>query len=265
MKLDHDRKGDVTILEFTGEFDAFNLLPVSKAIDDMIDRGEAKLVFQLRKLTFLNSSALGYLIKARKKALAAGGDAVLAEPSRFVRKLLATVGLDKLFSIYDDTDGALRHFGGGLMAPGSNLAGEEVDESLLGANAIIFTIDVEGRPRKYIGKIASLYADGLKFRWEVPGWTKDVRPPLSTANFEKVVMPGRPIHVKFRQPFLVQGKYFEMNTSILRAGRETLDDGRCESLFTLRYENAKADDLALLRQFVNDMEQFRQELGEQQS
>lgn len=261
MKLDLTQQGNVTILEFTGEFDAFNLGPTAKAIDEMIDRGEARLIFQLKKLTFLNSSALGYLIKARKKARAAGGDAVLAEPSRFVRKLLATVGLDKLFSIYDDTEGALRHFGGGLMAPGANLAGEAVDESLLGANAIIFTIPFEGLSRKYIGKIASLYADGLKFRWEVPGWSKESRPPISTANFDKVLVPGTSFAVKFRQPFLVQGKYFEMASSLVRATRDFLDDGRCEALFTIRYQNAKPEDVALLRQFVSDMESFRAELG----
>jgi anti-anti-sigma factor len=263
MKLDHTREGDVTILAFTGEFDAFNLHPVAKAIDDMIDRGETNLVFQLRLLTFLNSSALGYLIKARKKAQAAGGDAVLAEPSRFVRKLLATVGLDKLFSIYENTPDALRHFGGGLLAPGANLASEEVDESLLGANAIIFTVEIEGRARKYIGKISSLHADGLKFRFVVPGWTKETRPPISTANFEKVVPPGMVVPIKFRQPFLVQGKYFEMRATVLRAVRETLDDGTSEALFTVRYENANPEDIALLRQFVSDMEQFRQELGGQ--
>lgn len=263
MKLDHTTQGDVTVLEFTGEFDAFNLGPVSKAVDDMIDHGQTKLVFQLKKLTFLNSSALGYLIKARKRAQAAGGDAVLAEPSKFVRKLLATVGLDKLFSVYDGTDAALAHFGGGLLAPGADLAGEEVDESLLGVNSIIFTVEVDGKPRKMIGKIASLYADGLKFRWDVPGWTKESRPPLSTANFEKVVQPGKSFGVKFRQPFLVQGKYFEMNASVVRAMRDTLDDGRCEAVFTVRYQDAKPEDVALLRQFVSDMEQFRQELNTQ--
>lgn len=263
MKLDTTQQGDVTILEFTGEFDAFNLGPVAKAIDEMIDQGEARIVFQLKKLTFINSSALGYLIRARKKAQAAGGDAVLAEPSKFVRKLLATVGLDRLFSIYESTDDALKHYGGGLMAPGANLAGEEIDETLLGANSLIFTIDVEGRARKYIGKISSLHADGLKFRFEVPGWSKESRPPISTANFEKVVPPGTSIQVKFRQPFLVQGRYFEMASSVVRAARELMDDGHSEALFTIRYQNAKPEDLALLRQFVSDMEQFRQELSGQ--
>ena len=213
MKLDTTQQGDVTILEFTGEFDAFNLGPVAKAIDEMIDQGEARIVFQLKKLTFINSSALGYLIRARKKAQAAGGDAVLAEPSKFVRKLLATVGLDRLFSIYESTDDALKHYGGGLMAPGANLAGEEIDETLLGANSLIFTIDVEGRARKYIGKISSLHADGLKFRFEVPGWSKESRPPISTANFEKVVPPGTTFFYPSRPHHL-----FDWHSSLEREG-----------------------------------------------
>jgi len=261
MKLEHSRVGDVTLLEFSGEFDAFNLPPIQKAVDEILDRGETRLVLQLARLTFLNSSALGYLIKVRRRAQEAGGDCVLAEPGRFVRKLLATVGLDRLYSIYETTPDAMRHFGGGVLAPGADLSGEEADEALRGESAVLFALEAEGRERKYVGKIASLYADGLKFRWIIPGWSRDVRPPISTANFEKVIQVGAKVPVKFRQPFLVQGKYFEMATKIVRVGKDTLDDGTTEAMFVVKYLDAKPDDVALLRRFVSDMEQLRQELG----
>ena len=53
----------VAILGFTGEFDAFNLPTVSEKIDVLIQTGCTELVFNLRLLKFINSSALGYLIR----------------------------------------------------------------------------------------------------------------------------------------------------------------------------------------------------------
>lgn len=260
MKLEHSRIGDVTVLEFVGEFDAFNLPPISKGVDGILAGGENRLVLDLHLLTFLNSSALGYLIKVRKRAQAAGGDCVLARPGKFVRKLLATVGLDRIFPIYDSVDDARRHYGGGLLAPGSDLSNEEADDALRGESSILFSLEAEGRTRKYVGRIASLYADGLKFRWDVPGWSKDVRPPISTANFDKLVGTGARMPLKFRQPLVVQGRYFEMNARIERVTRELLDDGRSEAVFTMRYLDAKPEDLALLRTFVSDMALLKQEL-----
>ncbi len=261
MKLDYSQVGDVAVLEFTGEFDAFNLVPVSKAVDEVIDRGEARLVFNLHKLTFINSSALGYLLKARKKALAAGGDVVLVQPSKFIRKLLSTLGLEKIFSIYDTQEMGVRHYVSKRPLANAHV-GDEIDESLTGANAILFTLVGSATTRKYVGRITSLYADGLKFRWEVPGWTREYRPPLSTANFDKEVHPGNKLHVKFRQPFMVQGHHFEMDATVAHVSRDVLDDGRNEAVFNIKYVNAAAQDLAMLRRFVDDMAQFRAEIDE---
>jgi anti-sigma B factor antagonist len=262
MKLDISDAGNVTIVEFTGEFDAFNLADTAKQIDGLVDAGDARLVFNLKKLTFINSSALGYLIKIRKKAQGAGGDVALVQPSNFFRKTLVTLGLDKLFCVYESVEDGIRHYHGGLSAPGADL-GDDVDETLTGANAILFSLmpAIPGAKR-CVGRITSLYSNGLKFRWEVPGWTRDFRPPLSTANFDKEIHPGRKMRIKFRQPFMVQGHYFEMDASIALVARDVLDDGRNEAVFSVRYEGAKPDDLDLLKRFVDDMAELRSEIDQ---
>ncbi len=261
MNLDIQHHGDVAVAAFDGEFDAFNLAPTAKQIDALIDGGDVRLVFNLRRLTFINSSALGYLIKARKRAQAAGGDVVLVQPSNFVRKILVTLGLDKLFCSYETEEQGIGHYVSDLASPGADL-GSEIDESLTGANAIMFTLLCSAEQKRYVGRITSLYANGLKFRWEVPGWTKTFRPPLSTANFDKEVHPGKRMRIKFRQPFMVQGHYFEMDATISLVDRDVLDDGRTEARFTLKYDNPKTEDLALLKRFVADMEELRQELDQ---
>jgi anti-sigma B factor antagonist len=261
MKLDITEQGGVTVVAFAGEFDAFNLADVAKQIDALIDDGRVRVVFDLRRLSFINSSALGYIIKARKKAQAGGGDVVLAQPSNFFRKTLVTLGLDKLFCVYETVDDGVGHYTSKLSAPGADL-GDEVDESLTGANAVLFSLVPALGTKRYVGRITSLYSNGLKFRWEVPGWTRDFRPPLSTANFDKEIHPGRKLRLKFRQPFMVQGHYFEMDATIALVNRDVLDDGRNEAVFSVRYESARAEDLDLLKRFVDDMAELRSEIDQ---
>lgn len=261
MKLDITQEGDVTVLALAGELDAFNLAATAKEIDALIDGGETRLVFDLKKLSFINSSALGYLIKVRKKVQAAGGDVALVQPSNFFRKTLVTLGLDKLFSVYESVDDGVRHFTSKLARPGADL-GDEIDQTLTGANAILFSMIPAVGPKKYVGRITSLYANGLKFRWEIPGWTKDFRPPLSTANFDKEIHPGRRMRIKFRQPFMVQGHYFEMDAAIALVQRDVRDDGQDEATFSIKYEGARSEDLDLLKRFVDDMAELRSEIDQ---
>ena len=261
MKLDISHAGDVTIVEFAGEFDAFNLAPTAKELDALIESGSARLVFELHALSFINSSALGYLIKVRKKAQAAGGDVVLARPSNFFRKTLVTLGLDRLFCVYETDEDGIRHYTAKLAIPGADL-GQEIDETLTGANTILFSMVPAIGTKRYVGRITSLYSNGLKFRWEVPGWTRDFRPPLSTANFDKEMHPGRKMRIKFRQPFMVQGHYFEMDAAIALISRDVRDDGRDEAVFSIKYDSAKPEDLEMLKRFVDDMAELRSEIDQ---
>lgn len=261
MKLDITESGPVTIVEFEGEFDAFNLAPTAKQIDDLIDGGAAKLVFELHGLSFINSSALGYLIKVRKKAKAAGGDVVLAKPSLFFRKTLVTLGLDKIFCVYESDEDGIRHFTGKLAAPGADL-GDDIDETLTGTNTLLFSLVPPIGTKRYVGRITSLYSNGLKFRWEIPGWSRDVRPPLCTANFDKEIHPGRKMRIKFRQPFMVQGHYFEMDATIALINRDVRDDGKDEAVFSVKYDTAKPEDLEMLKRFVEDMAELRSEIDQ---
>jgi anti-anti-sigma factor len=100
MKVERKQWGEVTILSFVGEFDAYNLPTFSGKIDNLIETGNTKLVFNLRLMTFINSSALGYLVQTKKRVEETGGDLVIITPSKFVRKALTVLGLHEYFKIY---------------------------------------------------------------------------------------------------------------------------------------------------------------------
>ena len=102
--------GDVTILAFTGEFDAFNLPTISEKIDTLISKGCTRLVFNLHLLKFINSSALGYLIKTHKRLKQLDGELVLSQPSKFFQTTIATLGIDQIFKIYAGDSEAVSYF-----------------------------------------------------------------------------------------------------------------------------------------------------------
>ena len=110
MKLEKHRYDDIIILKFTGEFDTFNLPGFSERIDKMISQGDNLMILDLHLLKFINSAALGYLIKTSKSVSDKGGELVMARPSKFVKKTLSTLGLDSVFKMYTTVEDAIQHF-----------------------------------------------------------------------------------------------------------------------------------------------------------
>lgn len=111
MKIERRTDGSVTTIAFTGEFDGFNLPEVSEEIDGFIDSGARHVVFNLRELKFINSSALGYLIKTAKRLKGMDGELVLSEPSQFFETTVRTLGIDQIFRMFPSDGEAVKHFG----------------------------------------------------------------------------------------------------------------------------------------------------------
>ena len=167
MKLEKHRYEDVVILKFTGEFDTFNLPGFSERIDRMIAGGDTMLVLDLYLLKFINSAALGYLIKTSKRVKEQDGEMVLARPSKFIRKTLTTLGLDDVFRIFESVEAGIKHFKTGEAVGELTLEGGEFDETLTGSVPILFRplgdSAAEAVPNQ-VGRIVTLYQDGLLFR-----------------------------------------------------------------------------------------------------
>jgi len=51
----------------------------------------------------------------------------------------------------------------------------------------------------------------------------------------------------------VQGHYFEMDAVISNIARDVRDDGQDVAAFSVKYENAKPEDLDMLKRAVGDM------------
>jgi len=265
MKVERKQWGDVTILAFVGEFDAYNLPTFSGKIDNLIETGNTKLVFNLRLMTFINSSALGYLVQTKRRVEGLGGDLVIITPSKFVRKAVTVLGLHEFFKIFEtEEEGVLFfHKAGEVEEMKLDALEVEPDEKLLGENAIMFRLrDESGKemlgPAPFVGKISNLYTQGLQYRWEVP--KAGGRSQLTTENFDELIHAGRALSVKFRQPLAAKAKFFEAKAAVMKVSKDINDEGVTEAMIHIDYTKIDDGDRKLLEKFVDDLEDFRREV-----
>lgn len=91
-----DGSATVTLL---GDLDIAAVDGFRRLLDDLFRDGHAELVLDLNKLGFLDSSGLGALISARRRAFAAGGGLTLVCDDNQVLRVLEITNLDKVFRI----------------------------------------------------------------------------------------------------------------------------------------------------------------------
>lgn len=111
MGIDRTDDGAVTILAFSGELDRVNLKELTESIEAVVSSGRVKLVFNLEKLRFIDSTALGCFLRTQTRVTGEGGEIVFSAPSQYARGPFRTLGIDQAFKIYPDDDAAVAHFG----------------------------------------------------------------------------------------------------------------------------------------------------------
>jgi anti-sigma B factor antagonist len=102
--------GDVTIVTLAGEFDAASDPATLEKLDAIIE-GATRVVFNFRDLTFMTSSALGYLLKITRALRDRGGELVYSEASRPFHNIVEIYEIDRVFRVFPDDQAALAHFG----------------------------------------------------------------------------------------------------------------------------------------------------------
>jgi anti-sigma B factor antagonist len=110
VRIDREQVGEVTILAFVGEFDAADKPAMLEEIDALIE-GSKQLVFNLNEVTFISSSAIGYLLKTMKALRNRGGELALSEPAKCFRNIIDVYGIEHVFKVFASDRAALEHFG----------------------------------------------------------------------------------------------------------------------------------------------------------
>jgi anti-sigma B factor antagonist len=99
-----DEVGDALVVRLSGDLDLYNVEQVKAALAAAVDRGPARLVVDLTAVEFVDSTALGAFVEARR---AHGAGFRLASPQLEVRRALEVSGLDRHLDARDSVDEAL--------------------------------------------------------------------------------------------------------------------------------------------------------------
>jgi anti-sigma B factor antagonist len=95
------------VVTITGRLDLTSARTFRAAVTQAIDNGTTKLVVDLSRATFIDSSGLGALLGAYRSAHDAHGELRLAAPLPQVHDILTLMRLDRVLPPYDTTDQAL--------------------------------------------------------------------------------------------------------------------------------------------------------------
>ena len=110
MQLTFETIGDVAVSVVpVDELDASNAEEFKREISSVLD-AHAKLVLDLRRLRFVDSSGLGAFISCLRKLNAKGGDLKLCSMSKQVRAVFELVRMHRVFDILATPEDAVHAF-----------------------------------------------------------------------------------------------------------------------------------------------------------
>jgi anti-sigma B factor antagonist len=99
--------GDRTVIAVGGEVDVYTAPQLRDTITELVGAGAYRLVVDLSRVEFLDSTGLGVLVGGLKKVKAHDGSLDLVCTSERLLKIFTITGLAKVFTIHDSTDAAL--------------------------------------------------------------------------------------------------------------------------------------------------------------
>jgi len=217
MHISVEPRDDHAVLHLRGEFDTYYVPLLQKEIDDLVKAGIVRVVLNLRLVKFINSTALGSIIKASKALQAKQGKLAISRPSAFCRDILEKVGLDRVVGVYDSDEAAAASFA--KAAPAKAAATDDPAEE---SSSVLFTPVDEARIEHFLsqsqvivkapitkekhatawsgaGRMSALDERGLRFTWN-GGHTG-----LSPFAMAQLLSIGTEWKVKFRLPLLQRG------------------------------------------------------------
>jgi anti-sigma B factor antagonist len=103
----------LAIIRLEGELDAYTSETVRETVIGLVRDGYTQLLFDLGKLSYLDSSGLGVLVGALKRVREREGDLVLVVDNPRLLRLFELTGLEKIFNMVSTRQEALGRLEGG--------------------------------------------------------------------------------------------------------------------------------------------------------
>jgi anti-sigma B factor antagonist len=107
LKLRVHVVGGIQVFELSGSLDIATSPTVRASLLEASARGDHRLIVDLTNVDFLDSTGLGALIGAQRRAKEFDGEVRLVVKEGQIVRLLRITGLLKIFAVYPTLDGAV--------------------------------------------------------------------------------------------------------------------------------------------------------------
>jgi anti-anti-sigma factor len=112
-----ERAEEAAVVAARGELDAFNAPALTDAFAEAAADGSDRLVIDLSRVAFMDSTALGLVVRAVNEIGDRGGEVRLVLPERSARRIFEITTLDRVLPIESSRAEALRALSDGSARP----------------------------------------------------------------------------------------------------------------------------------------------------
>ncbi len=108
FKYSIDENSTHAVVHLTGRLmDKQTAMPLIEQVDQLLKKNISKIIFDLNKLEYMNSSGLNIMVNFLTKARNNGGDVAIAAVTEKISQLLVITKLNTLFQVHVDVDSAV--------------------------------------------------------------------------------------------------------------------------------------------------------------
>lgn len=258
MQITPEAFDDYAILYLKGEFDYYAVKTFEDELENLKKVGLVRVVVDLQFVRFINSTALGALVKADRMLKANQGKLSVSRPSAFCRDIFERVGINRILSVVASVEDGVSAVRGGA-AKAAKI--EAHDESHDHASITFSPVDAkrldlflkkpkkgETSPSSFVGRMIDVTLDGLEFTWN-GGQTG-----LDPFDMGQMLAIGTEWRARFPLPMYQRG--FCESTMTIKSVEERVDGVRISASFKNLDPNVRTaiaryrDDMATLRDEV---------------
>lgn len=96
----------LSVVDLAGELDVYQAPRLRERLEALVGSGDSRLILDLTRVEYIDSTGLGTLVALRKLAIARGGELRLLCPNPSIRRVFEITGLLPVFPFFDDEPAA---------------------------------------------------------------------------------------------------------------------------------------------------------------
>jgi len=93
-----------------GDLDMHSLPKAKEAVSTLMDEGIYKIIYDLKKVKYIDTSGLGFFIGTLRKLKDKNGDLRLVNPNSYISGIFNLINLNKMIEIYEEMAEAEKEF-----------------------------------------------------------------------------------------------------------------------------------------------------------